>query len=231
MKGVTILSVAGDGLPCDGGGDSAATTMAHPLLPLPPSLGRIVYANATFEEMSGRSSSQLLGSSLDVLLGPDSDPVQVSRLREALISQLPDTLRLQCYHSAGGTFWNSLSVAPISNASALRQLASSREAGRHPRDHQALVQDLDQGPSPSPSSKCPTPPAGAEGAVSGGGASRSSFVIVLHEDVSRMVSEQAGFRLRDQALHSCAEGITIVDPSLPDNPIVYCNDAFLQMTG
>ena len=124
-------------------------------------------------------------------------------------------LMLLTLRSDGTTFWNSMSVAPISTAAALQQLASSREAQHHRDRDSSLVQDLDQGP--------PLP----EPQIS----SRSSFFIVLHEDVSRMVSEQAGFRLRDQALHSCAEGITIVDPSLADNPIVYCNDAFLQMTG
>ncbi|KAG2443814.1 hypothetical protein HXX76_002157 [Chlamydomonas incerta] len=37
--------------------------------------------------------------------------------------------------------------------------------------------------------------------------------------------------LRDFALDCVREGITISDPSLPDNPIVYTNQAFLAMTG
>lgn len=173
-------------------------------------LGRILYANATFEGMSGRSSEQLLGSSFELLIGPDTDPEQVSRLREALTSQKPDTFRLLCYHSSGRTFWDSVSIAPISsNAATLRQMDRAREA-------KSLVQDLDQTPP-----YCCSPPLHLN----------SSFFIVLHDDVSNIVSEQAGFQLRDQALHSCAEGITIVDPSLPDHPIVYANEAFLLMTG
>lgn len=39
------------------------------------------------------------------------------------------------------------------------------------------------------------------------------------------------WRLRDHALSSCSEGITIADPSQPDAPLVYVNDAFLQITG
>lgn len=89
MKGVTILSVKGDSL----AGDAMSG---------PPPLGKIVYSNTTFEDMCGRSSEKLLGSSLDVLIGPDSDPVQVSRLREAITGQIPDTLRLLCYHRYGG---------------------------------------------------------------------------------------------------------------------------------
>ncbi len=34
-----------------------------------------------------------------------------------------------------------------------------------------------------------------------------------------------------QILDSCVNGITISDPDLPDNPIVYANEVFEQMTG
>lgn len=37
--------------------------------------------------------------------------------------------------------------------------------------------------------------------------------------------------LKDRALASAAEGITISDPSLPDNPLIYVNSGFEQMTG
>ena len=178
----------------------------------PAPLGNIVYSNAAFEAMCGRSSEQLLGSSFDLLIGPDTDPEQVSRLRESLSSQQPDTLRLLCYHSSGRTFWDSVSVAPISSAAALRQLAQSRGAGGTAAQDPPGQQQMGP-PLPLPLSL------------------RSSFFICIHDDVSSMVSEQAGFRLRDQALHSCSEGITIVDPSLADFPIVYANEAFLQMTG
>ena len=37
--------------------------------------------------------------------------------------------------------------------------------------------------------------------------------------------------LKDRALASAAEGITISDPSLPDNPLIYVNTGFEKMTG
>ncbi len=45
------------------------------------------------------------------------------------------------------------------------------------------------------------------------------------------VAEEMTWRLRDHALSSCSEGITIADPSQPDAPLIYVNDAFLQITG
>lgn len=38
-------------------------------------------------------------------------------------------------------------------------------------------------------------------------------------------------KLKDRALASTSEGITISDPSLPDNPIIYANSGFQQITG
>ena len=37
--------------------------------------------------------------------------------------------------------------------------------------------------------------------------------------------------LKDRALASAAEGITISDPSLPDNPLIYVNEGFTRLTG
>ncbi len=38
-------------------------------------------------------------------------------------------------------------------------------------------------------------------------------------------------RLREHAIHSISEGITISNPALPDNPIVYANSGFEKITG
>lgn len=37
--------------------------------------------------------------------------------------------------------------------------------------------------------------------------------------------------LKDRALSATAEGITISDPSLPDNPLIYANEGFERLTG
>lgn len=34
-----------------------------------------------------------------------------------------------------------------------------------------------------------------------------------------------------QILDSCVNGVTLSDPDLPDNPIVYVNEVFMRMTG
>jgi PAS domain S-box-containing protein len=44
-------------------------------------------------------------------------------------------------------------------------------------------------------------------------------------------SEAFQLELKDRALSSSAEGITISDPSQPDNPIIYANEGFERLTG
>jgi phosphoserine phosphatase RsbU/P len=46
---------------------------------------------------------------------------------------------------------------------------------------------------------------------------------------ARTVREELA--LKDRALSSCAEGITITDPRLPDNPLIYVNQGFEHLTG
>lgn len=51
--------------------------------------------------------------------------------------------------------------------------------------------------------------------------------VAVQQDVSERRAAEEVLQLRDAALGSLTEGITITDPSLPDQPLVYCNDAFL----
>ena len=52
-------------------------------------------------------------------------------------------------------------------------------------------------------------------------------------DVQRLDDEQLieHFFLKERALSAVAEGITISDNRLPDNPIIYANSGFEQLTG
>lgn len=74
--------------------------------------------------------------------------------------------------------------------------------------------------------------AGADADVSHGssmhGCSVASHVMPSAVTVEELEHE---WRLREHAISSINEGITIADPNLPDAPIVYVNDAFLRMTG
>jgi PAS domain S-box-containing protein len=55
--------------------------------------------------------------------------------------------------------------------------------------------------------------------------------VVTFADISRRVRAEEAMRLRDRALKAIAQGILITDPSQPDNPIIYANEAFERLTG
>ncbi|KAK9819724.1 hypothetical protein WJX72_001676 [[Myrmecia] bisecta] len=55
--------------------------------------------------------------------------------------------------------------------------------------------------------------------------------VAVQQDVTERKASEAAFQLRDHALSNLSEGITIADPNLPDQPIVYVNEAFCRITG
>ncbi len=50
-------------------------------------------------------------------------------------------------------------------------------------------------------------------------------------DVTERHEAEAALRLRDRALRAVSHGILITDPNQPDNPIIYANAGFEQLTG
>ena len=54
------------------------------------------------------------------------------------------------------------------------------------------------------------------------------------EERARLLDQQeaqAQLELKDRALAACAEGITIADARLPDQPLIYINAGFERLTG
>ncbi|MWV65286.1 PAS domain S-box protein [Halorubrum sp. JWXQ-INN 858] len=54
--------------------------------------------------------------------------------------------------------------------------------------------------------------------------------VVVH-DVSRRRAREDQLRLYRRAMDTATVGMTITNPSLPDNPLVYVNDEFVRLTG
>lgn len=62
----------------------------------------------------------------------------------------------------------------------------------------------------------------------------AAFVMIeieRHRMVLAREAAEAQLRLRNRALEATTTGILITDPHQPDNPIIYCNPAFTQLTG
>ena len=55
--------------------------------------------------------------------------------------------------------------------------------------------------------------------------------VVSHENITERKRTEEALRLRDRAIAASSNGIVITDPNQPDDPIIYVNPAFANMTG
>ncbi|WP_299113942.1 PAS domain S-box protein [uncultured Winogradskyella sp.] len=58
-----------------------------------------------------------------------------------------------------------------------------------------------------------------------------TYVMALVKDMSKQKESEFDFMLRSKALESASNGILITDALKPDNPIIYYNKAFTELTG
>jgi diguanylate cyclase (GGDEF)-like protein/PAS domain S-box-containing protein len=93
-----VLDTAPEGVAiCD------ARTPEHPVL----------YVNAAFEQLTGFSAAELLGSNLRLLQGADRDQEGLRRVREALVRGEPCRVLLRNYRKNGELFWCEMTLQPM----------------------------------------------------------------------------------------------------------------------
>lgn len=73
----------------------------------------IVFCNEAFEQLTGYDRADIVGSNCRFLQGPDTDPAQVAKIREAIRSETVVVVELLNYRKDGSTFWNTLHLGPI----------------------------------------------------------------------------------------------------------------------
>jgi PAS domain S-box-containing protein len=73
----------------------------------------IVDVNAAFERMTGYARHEVLGRNCRFLQGPETDPLALARMREAIAAGREETVTLLNYRQDGAPFWNELRVAPL----------------------------------------------------------------------------------------------------------------------
>ena len=73
----------------------------------------IVFMNDAFSKLTGYARHEILGRNCRFLQGPDTDPDDVARLREAIAARTPIELDLLNYKKDGSTFWNRVLVSPV----------------------------------------------------------------------------------------------------------------------
>ena len=73
----------------------------------------IVYANETFEQLTGYSEREISGQNCRILQGQNTRDEAVAELREGIDNEEPVTVELRNYRKDGTEFWNKLSVTPV----------------------------------------------------------------------------------------------------------------------
>lgn len=73
----------------------------------------LIYVNDAFTQITGYSKELAVGYNCRFLQGPDTDPAEVQRIRDALAQGKPYSGELVNYRHDGTRFWNRLTLSPV----------------------------------------------------------------------------------------------------------------------
>ena len=76
----------------------------------------IEYINKGFTDITGYEEDDALGRNPRFLQGPETDPEELSKLREAIGAGDPVTVEMKNYRKDGAEYWSRLSVTPVTDA-------------------------------------------------------------------------------------------------------------------
>ncbi|MDZ7755425.1 PAS domain S-box protein [Rhodohalobacter sp.] len=76
---------------------------------------RIVYVNEAFTEMTGYSKEEMIGESISILNGEETDSNEIARLYRAMDNWESFSVELINYKKNGTPFWIYISMVPVSN--------------------------------------------------------------------------------------------------------------------
>lgn len=72
-----------------------------------------IYVNPALCRMTGYSREELLGHSMQLLQGPETDPATLLQIRQALDKGEGCEVTLKNYRKGGAVFWNELLISPV----------------------------------------------------------------------------------------------------------------------
>ncbi len=121
---------------------SAVEKTRMPMILIDPNLPDhpIIFANRAFQELSGYNADELVGRNCRFLQGPDTDPVQVQRIRDALRDRQEIALDMLNYRRDGTPFINELYISPVLGADGrvLYHFGSQLDVTGFRKDHAQL---------------------------------------------------------------------------------------------
>jgi PAS domain S-box-containing protein len=75
----------------------------------------VTFANTAFARITGYAAEEIIGRNCRILQGRDTDPEALDKLRRALSQQRAVNVTLRNYRKDGRTFWNELSISPVTD--------------------------------------------------------------------------------------------------------------------
>ena len=80
----------------------------------------IIYVNDAFERRTGYSRAEVMGGSWRVLLGPNSDPLEVARIGAAINRGVAVSSQLEYYTKSGAPYWIEFELKPFADAGGIQ---------------------------------------------------------------------------------------------------------------
>jgi len=194
----------------------------------------IVYASDSFLAMTGYAAEDVIGRNCRFLQGAKTDRAEVGKLRDAIARGERWSCRLLNYRKDGTPFWNYLVVAPVKMADGrvakyIGVQVDVTDVKDSTTGERAIAWDAHGIPVPSRYDA-------RAAAVSLGRVSEVESVVRQSEGLEPNAPGQstpnsrAGLDLAS-TLERIEQSFVITDPSLPDHPIVFASDGFLEFTG
>nr|WP_280948420.1 PAS domain-containing protein [Methylobacterium tarhaniae] len=112
----------------------------------------VVFVNDAFCRLTGYAAGDVLGRNCRFLQGPDTDPGDIARVRDAVAQGEPIRVDLLNYRKDGRPFWNAMTLTPVrdeagtvrSYFAVLTDVTRTRQAERAlVREKDGLAQDLE----------------------------------------------------------------------------------------
>ncbi|UVW27185.1 bifunctional diguanylate cyclase/phosphodiesterase [Massilia sp. H6] len=75
----------------------------------------IIFANEAFERRTGFTRDQIVGQSMRMLYGPDTDPAELQRILGAVARNEPVTSELMSYTKSGEAYWVEMEMVPFAS--------------------------------------------------------------------------------------------------------------------
>eukprot|EP01025_Chloroclados_australasicus_P036659 TRINITY_DN3735_c1_g1_i3.p1 TRINITY_DN3735_c1_g1~~TRINITY_DN3735_c1_g1_i3.p1 ORF type:complete len:703 (-),score=87.15 TRINITY_DN3735_c1_g1_i3:1551-3659(-) len=189
----------------------------------------LVYASESFLQMTGYTKEEVLGRNCRFLQGEGTDPKEVAKIREGIKNEQTVSVRLLNYRKDGTPFWNLLTVTPIKGQDGkvvkyvgVQVDVTSKTEGKAfaQKSGQAPLIKYDDRLRKNVANKIVSDVTNAvENLEYKGGAKPKAKVF------PRVALDLATTVERIQ------QNFVISDPSLPDCPIVFASDAFLELSG